>query len=140
MTTSTLLGYLARFASFSTQSEVLCTQGLAYLLQTHEEARVAMADVVKAHTGVGIDGSITWVPEALQDDFGRVDLEARTADKVPVPVVKIEAKLGAELGAGQLGSYVADLRQRNSGESVLLVLVPKARTARPGKRSRGLCR
>ena len=43
MTTPTLLGYLAKFGSFSKQSEVLCTQGLAYLLQTHEDAHSAMA-------------------------------------------------------------------------------------------------
>jgi hypothetical protein len=43
MTTPTLLGYLARFSSFSTQSEVLCTQGLAYLLREHADARSALA-------------------------------------------------------------------------------------------------
>ena len=41
--TTTLLGYLARFSSFSIQSELLCTQGLAYLLQTHKVARTALA-------------------------------------------------------------------------------------------------
>jgi hypothetical protein len=129
MTAPTLLGYLARFSSFSTQSEVLCTQGLAYLLQTHEDARSALADEVEALTGVSIGDSITWLAEALQEDGGRPDLEARTADKIPIPVVKIEAKLGAELFAGQLQSYEADLRKRNSGETALLVLVPKSRIA-----------
>jgi len=115
MTTPTLLGYLARFGSFSTQSEVLCTQGLAYLLQTHEDARSAMADAVKARTGIGIGDSITWLAEALQEDLARPDLEARTAEEVPV--VKIEAKLGAKLLADQLRSYEADLRKHNGGRT-----------------------
>jgi len=106
---------------------VLCTQGLTYLLNTHKEAHSALADKVKACTGIGIGDSLTWVPEALQKDGGRPDLEASTAKGVPV--VKIEAKLGAELFKSQLQSYEADLRQRNTGESVLLVLVPRTRIA-----------
>lgn len=127
MITQTLLGHLARFASFSTQSEVLCTQGLAYLLDTYTEARSAMADAVGARTSIGIDDSLTWVPEAFQKDGGRPDLEARTAKGVPV--VKIEAKLGAELLPAQLQSYKKDLLKRNGGQSVLLVLVPRTRIA-----------
>ncbi len=126
METPTLLGYLAGFGSFSTQSEVLCTQGLTYILRTHKDARSALADEIAAWTGVVISDSLTWLAEAIQADGGRPDLEAR-ADGVPV--VKIEAKLGAELLADQLQSYVADLRERNSGEAALLVLVPKLRTA-----------
>jgi hypothetical protein len=129
--TSTLLGYLARFASFSAQSEVLCTQGLAYLLQEHEEARTALAGEVEAQTGIRINDSLTWIPEALQRDGGRVDLEARTADEVPV--VKIEAKLGAKILAAQLQSYEADLHRRNDGEAALLVLVPKRRIVEAAK-------
>ena len=127
MMTPTLLGYLANFGSFSTQSELLCTQGLTYLLQTYKSARSALADEVKARTGIGIGDSLAWLPEAQQADKAKPDREARTADGIPV--VKIEAKLGAELGADQLQSYVADLRERNSGETVMLVLVPKGRTA-----------
>ena len=123
--TPTLLGYLANFGSFSTQSELLCTQGLTYLLQTHKEARSALADEVEVRTGIGIGDSLEWLPEAQQADEARPDLEARTVDGVPV--VKIEAKLGAELGAAQLKSYVADLLERNSGEAAMLVLVPKGR-------------
>jgi hypothetical protein len=74
MTTPTLLGYLARFGSFSVQSEVLCTQGLAYLLREHEEARSALAKEVEARTGVRIGDSLTWKAEAPQEDKGRVDL------------------------------------------------------------------
>ena len=130
MTTPTLLGYLAQFSSFSTQSEVLCTQGLAYLLQTYKDARSALADEV-ARTGIGIGDSLTWLAEAQQDDGRIPDLEARRDDGVPV--VKIEAKLGAELLPDQLQSYEADLRKRNRGEAAMLVLVPGRRTAEAAK-------
>lgn len=128
MTTPTLplLGYLAKFGSFSKQSELLCTQGLTYLLQKHEAARSVLAREVKARTSIGIGDSLKWLAEARQEDLARPDLEARTADGVPV--VKIEAKLGADLYADQLQSYEADLRQRNASEAALLVLVPKGRT------------
>jgi len=128
METPTLLGYLARFGSFSTQSEVLCTQGLAYLLREYEDARSALARKVEAWTGIEIGDSLTWLPEVEQEDERRVDLEAGTADGVPV--VKIEAKLGAELGEGQLESYRADLLKRNDGQAAMLVLVPKTRTTK----------
>lgn len=128
MTTPTLLGYLAKFGSFSTQSEVLCTQGLAYLLKTYEDARSALAELVAARTGVVIGHSLTWLPEREQADGRRPDLEAITADD-KVPFVKVEAKLGAELLADQLQSYVQDLLERNSGKGALLVLVPEGRTA-----------
>ncbi len=129
MEASTLLGYLARFGSFSTQSEVLCTQGLAYLLRTHAEAYALMANEVEARTGVVIDDSLEWHPEKEQEDKARPDLEACTADDDEVPFVKIEAKLGAELTANQLQSYVADLLKRNNDKAALLVLVPQGRIA-----------
>ena len=123
----TLLGHLAGFGSFSSQSEVLCTQGLAYLLDKYADAHSALVGEVRKHTGVDIGESLAWIAEATQSDRGIPDLEAHTADEHEVPWVKIEAKLGAELGDGQLESYVADLEQRNPGQSALLVLVPKTR-------------
>ena len=71
MTAKTLLGHLAQFGSFSTQSEVLCTQGLAYLLQTHKDAHSALADEVETRTGIAIGNSITWLAEPPQDDGAR---------------------------------------------------------------------
>lgn len=127
MATPMLLGYLARFGSFSAQSEVLCTQGLTYLLRTHEDARAALADTVELLTGLAIGDSLTWLAEATHEDRARPDLEARTADGVPV--VNIEAKIGAELHESQLQSYVAHLQKHNARESALLVLVPKGRTS-----------
>lgn len=122
----TLLGHLAQFGSFSAQAEVLCTQGLAYLLREHPDARSAFAAEIASITGAKIGDDLTWHAEARQElDRGRPDLEARTAGGVPR--VKIEAKLGAALSAGQLRSYVGALQGR-SPESALLVLVPRQRT------------
>lgn len=125
MTMPTLLGHLAKFGSLSMQAEVLCTQGLTHILQTHSDAGAAMATVIREHTGIVIDPSLTWVPEAKQSDGARPDLEARTTNRVPI--VKVEAKLSASLLPEQLHSYVNDLLDRNSAEGVLLVLVPRRR-------------
>jgi hypothetical protein len=62
-------------------------------------------------TGVVIDPSLTWQAETRQEDRSRPDLEACSAEGIPV--VKIEAKLAAELFASQVQSYVEDLRKRN---------------------------
>lgn len=125
MTEATILGYLARFCSFTTQSEVLCTQGLTYLLREYEDARSALARKVEVRTGVDIGDSLTWRPEVEHADGRIPDLEACTAGNVPV--VMIEAKLGAELGKGSLESYLADMRERNDGQGAMLVLVPNSR-------------
>jgi|SRR6516162_360583 hypothetical protein len=125
---STLLGRLAQFGSFSMQGELLCTQGLAYILQEHPNARSALAAEVESVTGVRVSNDLTWHAEVVQEqDRGRPDLEGQTSDGTAM--VKIEAKLGADLGPEQLQAYVKDL-QRSVAESagVLLVLVPRGRT------------
>lgn len=123
----TLLGHLAQFASFTTQGEVLCTQGLAYLLR-HADARQALAAEIAARSGVALSNDLTWVAEAHQDnDRGRPDLEARRGGDRQAPVVKVEAKLGAPFGNGQLQSYANDLATKSG--SVLVVLVPRYRGA-----------
>jgi hypothetical protein len=129
MVMQTLLGHLAQFGSFSMQGEVLCTQGLAYLLQD-SDARLALAEAIQTLTGVKISDHLTWRAEVHQDDKGRPDLEACTAEGIPT--VKIEAKLGAALSPDQFRSYVTDLQNR-SPEGVLLVLVPQSRTGEAAK-------
>lgn len=120
----TLIGHLAQFDSFFSQGEVLCTQGLAYLLH-NSDARSRFATEITTRTGVTLPHDLTWRAEAYQaHDRGRPDLEARSASGLPV--VKIEAKLGAALSAGQLQSYVDDLQGRSS-RGVLIVLVPEGR-------------
>lgn len=121
-----LLGHLAQFGSFSAQGEVLCTQGLAYLLRV-AQARSAIKAEIEARTGMTIDDHLTWIAEARHDgDRGRPDLEARTP--AGIPRVMIEAKLGAVLSGAQLRSYVAGLNTRSPEGGVLVVLVPRRRT------------
>lgn len=120
-----LLGHLAQFSSFAMQGEVLCTQGLACLLQG-SDAKSALKSMIETHAGVGISDPLEWFAEARQeDDKTRPDLEARTPDKTPR--VKIEAKLGAKLDAGQFRSYAKDLQARSHESGVLLALVPRQR-------------
>lgn len=127
---NTLLGHLAEFGSFFCQGELLCTQGLAYLLKEHPDARLAFANELAARTGVTVNHDLTWRAEEIQEsDGGRPDLQARISDKTPI--VKVEAKLGARLDGGQLRSYLTHLQpglQSRQLEGVLVVLVPPPRT------------
>jgi len=118
-----LLSHLARFGSFSKQGELLCTQGLTYLLE-NQDARAAFGVYLSKLTGRTVGPDLTWRAEVGQQDRGRPDLEACTVDGKPV--AKIEAKLGAALGEGQLASYLCDFQNR-SGVGLLLVLVPRHR-------------
>ena len=119
-----ILGHLAQFASFAGQSEVLCTQGLVHLLG-QPDARACFIREIRSSTAVEVPEDLVWRAEALQQDRGRPDLEGNTAGGLPV--VKVEAKLGAAFSSGQLRSYVEDLSARGAGFGVLLVLVPGAR-------------
>ncbi len=124
----TLLGHLAQFSALSSQGEILCTQGLAYLLTEHLDARSAFADQISARAGISINRGMTWHAEQRQPDRGRPDLEARIDT---TPVVKIEAKLDAGFQTNQLRSYVSDLQRCLQGQDlngVLVVLVPRARS------------
>ena len=121
--TDRLLGHLAQFGSFSQQGEFLCTQGLAYLLRDPEGERV-FTNWLSSVTGNSLSSSLTWQAESYQEDGGRPDLEGMNAEGQPT--VKIEAKLGAPFGEGQLESYIAALRAGGQG-GALLILVPKSR-------------
>jgi len=118
-----LLGHLAQFGSFSQQGELLCTQGLAYLLRDAEGERV-FTDLISRATGHSLGPGLSWQAEPRQEDQGRPDLEGRNAEGQPV--VKIEAKLGAPFGQGQLESYVSALCAGGQG-GTLLIVVPKSR-------------
>lgn len=124
---ATLLGHLAQFGSFSSQGEVLCTQGLTYLLCEHHDARSAIADELAARAGVSVSHDLTWLAEQRQPDGGRPDLEARLGETA---VIKIEAKLDAALDPDQFRSYVSHLQLCLQGgilDGILVVLVPPAR-------------
>ena len=118
-----LLGHLAQFGSFSQQGELLCTQGLAYLLGDTEGERV-LAGWISSATGHSLSPRLSWQAEPRQEDRGRPDLEGRNAEGWPL--VKIEAKLGAPFSQGQLESYVSALCADGQG-GTLLILVPKSR-------------
>jgi len=118
-----LLGHLAQFGSFWSQGELLCTQGLAFLLG-HPEGDLRFTDLISSATGRRIPPGLNWRAEALQEDGRRPDLEGR--DAADRAVVKVEAKLGAPFSAGQLESYVSGLCSGGQG-GTLLVLVPKSR-------------
>jgi hypothetical protein len=125
---ATLLGHLATFHTFFTQGEVLCTGGLTYLLKTHLDARAALAEAIREATGVDVPADLSWTAESRQADGGRVDVEGRTSDRIPL--VKIEAKLDAGLSADQLRSYAHNLgfhTQPQGLNGALVVLVPSMR-------------
>lgn len=118
-----LLGHLAQFGSFWQQGELLCTQGLAYLLRDAEGER-AFTDFLTRASGQTVSPGLRWQAESVQDDRGRPDLEG--SNEQSRAVVKVEAKLGAAFGQTQLESYVRALCA--SGQSgILLVLVPRYR-------------
>ena len=124
-----LLTHLAQFSSFARQGELLCTQSLAHFLQDGE-ARAAFSAFIADRMTVEVPSELAWRAEVRQQDLGRPDLEGCTVDGLGL--VKIEAKLGAELGAGQLGSYVDDLHARCE-QGLLLVLVPRRRADEAAK-------
>ena len=107
-----ILGHLAQFASFAAEYEVLCTQGLVHLLD-EPKARACFAREIRLSAGVEVPNDLLWRAEVLQADGGRPDLEGITRNGVPL--VKVEAKLGAPFSRGQLRSYVEDLAEGGSG-------------------------
>jgi hypothetical protein len=117
------MGHLAQFSSFFKQGEVLCTQGLSYLLQDLD-ARRAFAGYLSEQVGRSVHPSAIWRTEVRQEGGGRCDLEASIDGK---STVKIEAKLGAAFGERQLASYVTDLQRRCGDGGILFVLVPHRR-------------
>jgi hypothetical protein len=120
----TLLGHLAQFSALQSQGEMLCTQGLAFVLQD-PGASAAFAEALGRWSGIEVPVNLSWRAEAHQiEDAGRPDLEALAPDGSPV--IKVEAKLGAGLSPSQLRSYALDLTRR-SGGGILLLLVPAHR-------------
>jgi hypothetical protein len=123
----TLLGHLAQFATFTSQGEVLCTQGFGYLLSGYAEARQAFAEEISTRTGVTLGKDVAWFAERRQADGTRPDLEARNGEK---PVAKIEAKLDAPFDHTQLRAYFGDLQGHLAGTGrtgLLAALVPRRR-------------
>ncbi len=121
----TLIGHLSQFSVLSKQGEVLCTQGLHFVLENESFKQVFESHILKA-AEFKTEGDLTWYTEVTQTDGGRPDLEARSPNGRAV--IKIEAKLHAAFGANQLASYSESLGQSSEG-SLLIVLVPKHRVS-----------
>ena len=107
----TLIGHLSQFSVLSKQGELLCTQGLHFILENEVHRRVFESHLWEI-AGWKIEEVLSWHAEATQIDGGRPDLEGRSP--TGRPVVKIEAKLHAAFGAGQMigpayGGYVAEI-------------------------------
>lgn len=118
-----ILGYLARFSSFFRQGELLCTQGLAFLLNG-QDYELAFRELVGAAAEWPLPTRLDWRPESRQLDGGRPDIEGKDADNRAV--VKVEAKLGAALGDGQLASYLAATANEEF-TGVVALIVPQSR-------------
>ncbi len=119
-----LLGHLAQFGSFSKQGELLCTQGLSYLLKD-AGGDAALRAVIESLTRTTLPERLEWIAEAVQVDRGRPDLEGCAPGGIPK--VKVEGKLGAVLSPEQFRSYASDLHRRSPGGGVIIALVPNAR-------------
>lgn len=117
----TLAGYLAQMGFLSRQSEVLCTHGLTYLLEDFASS-AAFARYLSSQTGVEVPTDLVWRAEVGHPNGGRVDVEGQT--DLGIPIVEIEAKLGAALDPRQLRSYANHVVAHGANDPVLLVLVP----------------
>lgn len=100
--------------------------GWALSLPRQPDANRALVHEIATLADVNLSANMTWEAEAHQEkDGGRPDLEARRDGDRYAPVAKVEAKLGAAFGEGQLRSYAADLAAKSGG--VLAVLIPRYR-------------
>ena len=122
-----LLGHLAQFGTFSQQGELLCTQGLAYLLRDTEGERVFMT-LISLATGHSFSPGLSRQAESRQEDGARPDLEGRNAESRPV--IKVEAKLGAPFGP-----VVSDVLLMRSAHVEIPSRLRKARTSAPRQRA-----
>lgn len=120
---NSILGYLAQFSSFSRQGELLCTQGLAFLLK-NQHYELAFRELLSAVADRPVSTRLDWRPEGRQLDGGRPDIEGRDAGNRVI--VKVEAKLGAALGDGQLESYLSAMALEEVTGAVVLI-VPQSR-------------
>ena len=112
---TTLLGHLAATRSeVFTQSEVICTLSIGWVLTRSESARRSFGRVV------GVAENLAWKAEDRESILGgRPDLVGRLNKGGP-PKAIVEAKLGAPLDESQLRTY-------QGADCGLAVLVPRAR-------------
>ena len=123
----TLLGHLATLHSLASQGELLCTQGLTFLVN-QSKANDAFRSLLEGASGVQLPPKLVWRAEERQADKGRPDMEARARD---ARWVKVEAKLGARLDGTQLSSFARDLADPE--RQFVLLLVPDKRRQEVGQ-------
>lgn len=102
---------ILRNSAASTRRERCCVRRALHTLLEDSGARSAFSALIERRARHPVDADLTWAAGVLQSDGGRPDLEARTSDGAPR--VKVEAKLGAGFGEGQLESYLLDLQLRS---------------------------
>jgi hypothetical protein len=118
-----LMAHLAQFASFSKQGELLCTQSLGYLLK-NTDAQRKFVEFLGDSVDSTIPETLIWRTEQRQSDGTRPDVEGYRVDGIPI--VKIEGKLDAQFGKGQLTSYMTALYSPDY-KGNLFILVPRNR-------------
>jgi hypothetical protein len=131
-------------------SELTMTFSLGHVLSAPPCA-AELSDLVTQQVSVRMPVLTNWVTEQRQTDGGRPDVEAYDAHmeggEGGVPLVKIEAKLGAAMSANQIDSFAADqlLRleaalgpQHETRPGFIVLIVPKARMDEAADLLRGM--
>lgn len=120
-TAPTLLGHLATLHSLASQGELLCTQGLTFLVN-QPAGNQAFRQLLERMFDLSLPPLLVWRAEERQSDKGRPDMEARAGE---VKWVKVEAKLGARLDRMQVESFARD--QTDVERHAVVLLVPEKR-------------
>ncbi|WP_460755000.1 hypothetical protein [Nocardiopsis oceani] len=120
-----LLGQLAGEGWFMDMGEVAATTSLTWLASDP-----GLRSAILTHLGRRADTDLTsvqqFVPESVQDDRARPDIEMRDADGHTIALV--EAKFGAHLTEEQVAAYLRVLDRRSGPHrGALFVLVPRSR-------------
>lgn len=134
-TRGSLIGVLAESWWIRRHAELTMTLALAHLLGDRTCA-ARFARLVGQRVGTTMPVLTRWVTEQVQPDRGRPDVEAVLDGAAgDVSLVKIEAKLGAELSPEQLGSFARDQLVGRDGQPLaddghtrfVVLVVPKTR-------------
>ena len=120
-----LLGQLAAEGWFMSMGEVAATKSLAWL-SSDSRLREAILENLGRRAGVDLTATDRFVPESVQDDLARPDIEMLDAEGNVVALV--EAKFAAHLAVKQITAYLNVLDRRTGPHrGALFVLVPPSR-------------
>lgn len=127
----TLLGHLAASGWFARHGEVALTSGLTHCLQKDARAASGFLDLVRQSTGSRLPATLMWKAEEINTQNGRVDVVGlHVSEDTSIPLLCVEAKVGADFAEDQLSSYVRAQQHALAGtthQGVLLALVPQSR-------------